>query len=343
MAPLPHVSVIMGGPSTEHAVSLASGRMVFEALDRSRYRVSALVIHRDGRWERTTDPAGVPLVPEGAPPRPRREEAIRGAALLADVDLAFLALHGTFGEDGTIQGFLETLGVPYTGSGRLASALAMDKVMAKRVFRQAGLPVAAEILVDRATWQADRSGVLAAVTALGPVVAIKPNVGGSSVGVSRAEGEAAAAEGLAAALAVAPAALVEPWLDGAEITVAVLEDADGEPRPLPPVAIRPRRGRFFDFASKYETGGADEICPAPLDPADAESLGALALEAHRALGARGLSRADFILTPGGPVLLEVNTLPGLTPNSLLPKAAAAAGLPFPRLVDRIVQRALAAV
>lgn len=343
MAGLPQIAVVMGGPSTEHAVSMASGRMVFQALDRTRYRVSALVIGRDGRWQRTLDPASVPLVADGPLLRPRREEAIRGAALLADVDLAFLALHGTFGEDGTIQGFLETLGVPYTGSGPLASALAMDKVMAKKIFRQAGLPVAPEVTVDRTAWEAGREAVLAAVEALGPLVAIKPNAGGSSVGVSRARGPAAVAEGLGAALAVAPSALVEPWLEGTEVTVAVLEDEAGRPAALPPIAILPRRGSFFDFASKYEDGGAEEVCPAPLAPAVTAAVSELAVAAHGALGARGLSRADFILTPAGPVLLEVNTIPGLTPNSLLPKAALAAGLPFPQLVDRIVRRALAAV
>jgi D-alanine-D-alanine ligase len=314
------VAVIAGGPSEEHGVSVLSGVMVCRALaDHPRYRPTLWVIEPDGRWRQQAPDA--PATYFAKPPAGRWNRAAMAAGVqrLVDYDLAFLALHGRFGEDGTIQGLLEALGMPYSGSRPLASALAMDKRRAKQWFALHGIPVAQEY----------RS----AAEVVYPVV-VKPNTGGSSVGVHLA----ANLEELQQALQEAgPEALIEECVSGREVTCAVLQQLDGTLKALPVVEIIPRRGRFFDFASKYEDGGADEICPAPIDPAAASAIQELAIRAHQALGCRHFSRTDMILTAQGPVVLETNTIPGMTPNSLLPKAAQAAGLSFSSLVEHLLR------
>ncbi|MBX5467809.1 MAG: D-alanine--D-alanine ligase [Firmicutes bacterium] len=310
------VAVVAGGLSEEHAISVASGTMVVEALaGHARYQPALVVIGRDGVWRLgPTEAAGVTGIS-------RAKATAEGVRLLAEFDLAFLALHGRFGEDGTIQGVLEYLGLPYTGSRLLASALAMDKRRAKQWFRAHGLPVPRDV--------APEAGMEF------PVV-VKPNCGGSSVGVQLVDSP----DALEAALAAAgPGALVEERLLGREVTCAVLEDLSGEVEALPVIEIVPRRGRFFDFAAKYEEGGADEVCPAPLAVEVTARIQALAVAAHQALGCRHFSRTDMILTADGPVILETNTIPGLTPASLLPKAARAAGMSFAQLVERLLRLA----
>jgi D-alanine-D-alanine ligase len=338
------VIVVMGGPSGEHEVSVASGRMVADAL-RSGYEVAALVIGRDGRWALKA-PEDVPALA----PRPQdtslapaeTRQTIAGIQHLVDADVVFLALHGRFGEDGTLQGLLETIGLPYTGSGPLASALAMHKAKAKQLFVLHGLQVPRGILVTADQLRGDLDGVVRrALDQVGLPAVVKPNQGGSSLGAGLARG----ADELRAALVEAAwqdaSVLVEEQLAGTEITCAVVETLDGVPEPLPLIEIVPHRGVFFDFASKYDSGGADEIVPARVSPEETRLLQETAVRAHQALGCEGFSRTDMFLTDRGPVVLEVNTIPGMTPNSLLPKAAAAAGIPFPDLVDRLVKLAQA--
>jgi D-alanine-D-alanine ligase len=315
------VAVIAGGPSEEHGVSVLSGAMVCRALaDHPRYRPTLWVIEPDGRWHQQAPDTPATYSAKAPAGRWNRAAMAAGVQQLVDFDLAFLALHGRFGEDGTIQGLLEALGMPYSGSRPLASALAMDKRRAKQWFGLHGLPVAHEY----------RS---AAEIRAYPVV-VKPNTGGSSVGVHLVR----TVEELEEALQEAgPEVLIEECVAGREVTCAVLQQVDGNLEALPVVEIIPRRGPFFDFASKYEDGGADEICPAPLDPAEASAIQELAIRAHQALGCRHFSRTDMILTAQGPVILETNTIPGMTPNSLLPKAAQAAGLSFSSLVEHLLR------
>ncbi|MFO0750799.1 MAG: D-alanine--D-alanine ligase [Myxococcota bacterium] len=252
-------------------------------------------------------------------------------------DVAFIAMHGPDGEDGRVQGALEMLGIAYQGSGIQASAVGLDKVRTKAVYRAAGLPVAKDRVVSgRVDWRA-----LAAE--LGLPLVLKTPASGSSVGVVIATTlDELAAQGQAL-VAEAGSLLCEQYVHGREFTAPVVEGPDGTPSALPAVEIRPVTAAFFDYVAKYTPGATDELCPAPIDPVLEAEIRALGLAAHRVLGCRGYSRTDLIVRADGrPVLLETNTLPGLTAESLLPKSAAVAGLPFPALVQRLLERARAA-
>jgi D-alanine-D-alanine ligase len=242
--------------------------------------------------------------------------------------VAFIALHGRGGEDGTVQGLLECLGIPYTGSGVLASALAMDKQQSKWIFRAHGLPTPDFEVFSRETRGPRRLERLAF-----PVV-VKPVCEGSSVGMSVVAARAALAPALAKAFRYDPEAIVEAYVPGRDLTVGVLGDLT-----FPVVEMRPRGG-FYSYRAKYKKGQTEYLVPAPLTARQAERTRELALAAHRALGCRGASRVDFRLDGRGrPLLLEVNTIPGMTETSLLPKAAGAAGIGFDELVARILATA----
>lgn len=292
------VGVLLGGWSSEREVSLATGAAVAGAL-------------RDKGWDVVTIDAGPDL-----------------ATRLVDegVDVAWIALHGRGGEDGCVQGLLEVLRIPYTGSGVMASAVAMDKIATKRMLR--GVPglVMAEQVVARAgdPWPAD----------LGGAVIVKPSVGGSTVGMQIVEDPAAWDAALAAAIAEHPEVLVEEVVRGEEITVAVL---DG--RALPVVRIIPESG-FFDFAAKYEKGKTVYEVPAALPDAVVAEAQRAAVAAYEGVGCRGLARADFLVRADGtPVFLEINTLPGMTATSLSPMAAGSVGIDFATLCEKVLQGA----
>lgn len=245
-------------------------------------------------------------------------------------DFAFLNLHGSPGEDGLIQALLHAAGCPYQGSGPEASFLALNKAASKQIFRSAGLVTADwELLVAKPgpEWR----------PSFGFPAFFKPNTGGSSVGMSLVRDEAELSSALEAAFAEGREVLAEPALDGLEVTCAVLGH-----EALPPILIKPKAGIFFDYQSKYVQDAAEEICPAPLPEDVLGKVRRAALKAHQVLGLSGYSRSDFILTGDTPVLLEVNTLPGMTATSLLPKAAAAVGLDFPALIARLIELGLTA-
>ncbi len=319
------IALIMGGRSGEHEVSLETGKAVAAALERLGHTRFEVVLGKEGgaRW-----PGGSGSVAQAL-------TAIAGWA----PDVAFIAMHGADGEDGRVQGTLDLFGIPYQGSGVATSALGMHKSWTKAVYRAAGLPVAADVTLrrgDRPDWaaMADRHGL--------PLV-LKTSQSGSSVGVEVVESVEALAERGDALLAETDALLVEQYVTGREFTVPVLEDADGAARALPVIEIRPRSARFFDYAAKYTPGATDELCPAPIDEPLTERLQALGLAAHAALSCRGYSRTDVIVDASGqPHLLETNTLPGLTRESLFPKAAGAAGMSFEQLVAALLARAHAA-
>jgi len=256
--------------------------------------------------------------------------------------VVFPAVHGAVGEDGCLQGMLEILGLPYVGSGVLASALAMSKPHAKAHFRAAGLPIAQDLSVRRGD---DVPGVARRLLAeVGPQLVVKPAAGGSAIGVAVLTSgvtEAVLVEAIERALAIEPTALVERFVSGKEVTCAVLEDASGEPRALSPTLILPQAGAFYDFRSKYGTAGSVHRCPAPFTPALTARIQAQAVTAHRALGCRDLSRVDFVVDDDASetTVLEVNTLPGMTATSLFPEAAQVAGISFSALCDRLVRKA----
>ena len=321
------VAVLMGGRSSEREISLRTGRGVAQALRNLGHDVAAV------------DAANGRLLPAGEEERaalptqalePAGETALARPETLAGAEVVFIALHGAAGENGTLQALLDLAGKTYTGSGMLASALAMNKAISKRIFAQAGIPTP--------RWQLLEPGQDAGavdLTALGglPLV-IKPNEEGSSVGLTivHETSELPGAITLAAGLGEV---LIEEFIPGRELTVAVLGD-----EPLPIVEIRPKSG-LYDYESKYTAGRSEYFCPADLPEELAARVRALGLEAARVLGCRGVSRVDFRMNDDSvPYCLEVNTVPGMTPTSLVPMAAKARGLSYDQLVQRMLELAL---
>jgi D-alanine-D-alanine ligase len=328
--------VLAGGRSFEREISLVSARAILGALAArpapgeppGPARCVEVAIEPDGAWRvdgERCDPAAA-------------------IATLPRETLYFLGLHGGEGENGAVQGFLETASRRYTGSGVGASALCMDKRAARLVAREGGIAVAPGTWIDAAEWNATPDAAIArAASVSGAGWAVKPNAGGSSVAttmVDRAEDLAAAIE---TALATGDAVLVEARIRGTEATCAVLGNANGELRALTPVEIVPRAGAYFDWQQKYAADGAEELCPPRTIGIDMqERLKALASRLHRMSGCDGYSRSDFIVQAGGsePVFLEVNTLPGMTDRSLLPRSARADGMSFRALCLEILALAV---
>ncbi|WP_028583565.1 D-alanine--D-alanine ligase family protein [Desulfogranum mediterraneum] len=302
------LALIAGGKSAEREVSLKGAAGVEEALDRERYELV--------RYDPATDLVALAQDAES-------------------IDVAFVLLHGLWGEDGTIQGLLELLGIPYQGAGVLGSALAMHKHLAKTLYRQEGLPVAQWQLATAAHLEAP--GPL--LEALRLPLVVKPVKQGSSIGMTIVREPEELTTALALAFQHDDEVMVEEYIKGREITVGVI--GNDELMALPLVEIIPdSRFDFFDYEAKYVPGASTEICPAKVDAAIVQLAQEYALRAHRCLQLKGYSRTDMLVREGELFLLETNTIPGMTPTSLLPQAAAAAGLPFPRLLDRLIELAL---
>jgi len=304
------IALIAGGKSGEREVSLAGATEVAKALDQEKYEVT--------RYDPATDLALV-------------------VADAGKIDMAFILLHGPLGEDGTMQGFLDLLGIPYQGAGVLGSALAMDKNLAKILYRSAGLAVAAwEMAVPE-----DQNNPARLLATLPLPLVVKPIRQGSSLGMSIATTGAELAEGLKRAFSFDSEVMVEQYVKGREITGGVI--GNRELTALPIVEIIPGEGyAFFDYQAKYQPGASREVCPAELPEEVTEAAQRIAMEAHRILQLRGYSRTDMIVAADGTIyVLETNTIPGMTPTSLLPQAARAHGLPFPALLDRLIELALA--
>ncbi|MBD3393311.1 MAG: D-alanine--D-alanine ligase [Chitinivibrionales bacterium] len=336
------VGVLMGGPSAEHEVSLASGLEILKNLDRNAYRARAVVISREGRFFHCDADAELPSSGDLAAPGDARMfegplDAGMTGPLWEKLDVAVLGLHGSFGEDGRIQGFLDTVGIPYTGSGVSASAIGMDKIASQWIFQAAGMTTPPssvytcghpEVDVDAL---AERHGF--------PCYAKCPQSGSSRL-MGRA-GSRAELERLLDDLSPhADQILVESSVDGDEYSCPVLEYPDGSLAALPPILIRPLSSSFFDYTAKYAAGACEEIVPAPCPPGLTRRIQECARKAHAVLGCRGLTRTDMIVKDGSLYILELNTLPGLTPASLAPKAFAAAGGTYSQLLDILVETAL---
>lgn len=341
------IVVLAGGISTERAVSLVTGCGVCRALRERGHRailvdlflgveeppanLEALFDAPDGLCPDAAIEARAPDL--GAVRRTRRDQGPSRIGpgvleLCRLADMVFIGLHGQDGEDGRVQALLDLLGVPYTGSGYLGSGMAMDKAVAKGVMRAAGIPTPDWRLLDYTGEGAER---LAEELPM-PCV-IKTTTGGSSLGVFLPEDRAALRAALEEVRRFGGQVMWEQRISGRELTVAVLGD-----RALPPIEILPAE-RDFDYAAKYQAGGARELCPAPVTEAEAGLVQDLALRVHRALGLEVYSRADFILDKEGRAwCLEVNSLPGMTPGSLIPKAAGAVGMDYPALCEEIVER-----
>lgn len=308
------VAVIYGGRSGEHDISLRSSESIMQAMDRSKYEISEYFITREGKWQPR------PILPEpGAHP---------------DIDVVFPVLHGTFGEDGTVQGLLELADLPYVGAGVLASSLAMDKELMKRVCRERGLPV-----VEYVT-QARGSLDTAEITSRLPFpVFVKPANLGSSVGISKAHNRAGLEKALALASQYDRKIIVERGIIGREFECSVL----GNERPEASLAceILPSRD-FYDYEDKYLLDQAKFELPAKIDPAQMAELRRLAVECYRAVECEGMARVDFLLeaATGRLYINEINTIPGFTSISMYPKMWEQSGLAYPKLIDRLIELAL---
>ena len=348
------VAVLMGGTSNERAVSLSTGNMILQALNPEKYKVIAIdtkeilalsapspLLSLPTPQETSETGEATSTLQAGTSLSPL-STVTEGVAVQTDrPDVVFIALHGKGGEDGTIQGMLELMGLPYTGSGVLASALAMDKTMSKRLFRSAGIPVIPEVVIRRSHALSDAEIIAKVCAELGELpVFVKPNAEGSTVGCALVTGPEQLPAAVANALKYDPVALVETYVQGMEITVGVLGNADAELQALPVIEIVPKSA-FYDYESKYADGGSEHIIPARLPEATLQRAQEIALQCHTLLGCRGMSRTDMIVTQDQLYVLETNTIPGMTPTSLLPQAAEHAGISFADLLDRILELGVA--
>lgn len=309
----------MGGPSEEHEVSLKSGEMVANVLDSGKYEIRKVLISKEGEWE---------ILPHH---------------LKSYADVAFIALHGPYGEDGTVQDMLGQANIPYHGTGPLESALAMNKFLSLQLFRDAGFAVPLSFLITEKDWQNGPSGVLRQIQHyLEFPFVVKPNNNGSSYGITIVKNKSDISPAFNEAFNVSQEVLIQEYVEGKEVTCGVLDHGwAGSEVALLPTEIIPKVSHFFDYKAKYDKGGSDEVTPPEGMPEHTiRTIQKTAREIHRLAGCKGVSRVDMILNNRGQLfILEVNTLPGLTSESLLPKAAEASGIPFTTLLDRLIHSA----
>lgn len=349
------VAILMGGPSSEHAVSLASGHAVLSALDRAQYEAIPIVISHEGSWQVHADAQAAfaegralsTLEGTGGeiswPGRlvPISAEQLSFAPRGSDLAVAFIAMHGRYGEDGTVQGLLEAAGIPYTGSGILASALAMDKHRTLLLARALGIRIPAYVCLRRGMYT--EAAIKMHTEELGYPFVVKPNRSGSSVGVSIVSQVSELAAALATAFAEDAEILLQQYIKGRELNCGIL--GTGPHAQALPLDEAISKNAFYDYEAKYQPGLAEHRTPADVSAETAKELSEAALMLYEAVTCTGMARIDFFLATNGDVsgqifFNEINTIPGLTPTSILPKEAAAAGITFPELVDRLIIDAL---
>jgi D-alanine-D-alanine ligase len=302
------IALLAGGWSGEREISIMSGDAVYKALDKDRYNVT--------RYD----------------PRDDLETLIRARK---DIELAFILLHGKFGEDGTIQGLLDLLGIPFVGSGVLPSALAFNKKMAKDIFKNAGL----KVIKDEMLYKGKEFSVDHIMDNIGSSTVVKPVAEGSSLGVSVCHTREELIKGIEKAFMHSQEVMVESYIQGREVTCGVIGCKELETLPI--VEIMPEQGhKFFDYEAKYTPGATREICPANIPISLKQRIEDYAKKAHNALNCRTWSRIDMIIKGENVYILEINTIPGMTDNSLVPLAARAAGIPLSQLLDRLIELSL---
>jgi D-alanine-D-alanine ligase len=337
------VAVLVGGRSTEHEISCISGQSIVAALDPDRYDVSVVGIARNGRWVRADDGGPSIISVDGRLPEISADAPDADLSTCLAVDVVFPVLHGPWGEDGTVQGLLETLGVPYVGSGVLSSAVSMDKGFMKATLAHAGLDGGRYVVVTDRQWQADPGAALVQIGTLGLPVFVKPARAGSSLGIVKVHSADALHEAIESARKHDPRIIVEAAVkDAREIECGVLVDPEGTPRASRCAEIIVNeRHEFYDFEAKYLDDSATLVVPAEL-PSDVEdAVRDLAVRAFDALDCDGLARADFFVRADGSIVInEVNTMPGFTSISMYPRMWAASGVDYPTLVDRLIADAL---
>lgn len=323
------VAVLCGGMSSERDVSIQTGRQVADALSTDRYAVSIVSIDAEGRWFFESDTLSS-----------EEERAVDALSLSKIVDVVFIALHGKFGEDGTIQAILERVNIPYTGSGVVASALGMDKSKCSEAVRNVSVPVPEFFLARE---KDDTCLVLENIeNTFGFPCVVKPNASGSSVGVSIAHNANDVAMSLKNSWREDETAIVQQYIPGREFSCGVMGNTEqAEIEVLPVVEITPKSSEFFDYGAKYTPNASEEVCPALLPKEVTDSIQKFSILAHTTLGCDGLTRSDFRFDPKGNIFfLEINTIPGQTKTSLCPKEAAAAGMTFFEFLEKQIALAL---
>ena len=355
------IGVIFGGRSGEHEVSIRSARSVIEAIDKSKYEVVPIAITKEGNW--LAPAAAAELLPASAQrllSKPQLGSSKEDVAIVGDpsrnglieldskaklgrLDVVFPVLHGTYGEDGTLQGLLELAAIPFVGCGTLASSCGMDKVVMKALFKQAGLPICRYTWVLRTDWENDPEGVTRRIKReIGLPCFVKPANLGSSVGVSKATDKGSLAKAIDLAARYDRKIMIEELVDGREIECAVIGNDEPEASLPGEYVIHEESARFLDYTEKYSsTGHVDFVVPARISKTLIAKIQKLAVRAYKAIDASGLSRVDFFLKKDGELLLnEINTLPGLTDVSGFPKMWEATGVSFPRVIDRLIDLAI---
>lgn len=349
------VGIIFGGRSAEHEVSLASARGIMDALDPEKYEVVQIGITKEGRWivsdkawqalksgESANAPSAALLGDPSQRALMRLEDHSQAVTVtrLTELDVVFPVLHGTYGEDGTVQGLLELADLPYVGAGVTASAVGMDKAIMKAVFQANGLPVVPWLLFLRRDWERDPEGVMARIESTLPYpVFTKPANLGSSVGVTKVHDRTELPGALALAARYDRKIIVEQGIDAREIEVSILGNDD--PIASIPGEVVPAQ-EFYNYAAKYLDEKTALLIPAPIPPELAERARSLAVAAYKAIDCAGLSRVDFLLDrhTGELWVNEVNTIPGFTPMSMYPKMWEASGISYSELVERLIELAL---
>jgi D-alanine-D-alanine ligase len=339
------VGILFGGRSAEHEVSVVSAQGVMGAIDRERFQVVPLGITKDGAWltpEETQDAlAAVNAERLAGLKGPTEAGGIRPQvlAVLDELDVVFPLVHGTFGEDGSLQGFLEILDVAYVGAGVAGSAVGMDKALQQMIFRQAGLPVPRSLVVTESRWQDEGPAQARDVEAkVGYPCFVKPANSGSSIGTSKVRSREDLADAMTEAFRFDRKALIEQAIDGRQVECAVLGNDHPKASPLGEIVFT---REFYDYVAKYEDSTTKLIIPAELSPDETSVLQAMAIDAFQAIDCAGMGRVDFFLGANGqPYLNEVNTIPGFTPVSMYPKLWEAAGLSYRDLITKLIELGL---
>jgi len=340
--PRVRVAVVYGGRSSEHAISCVSAGSILRHLDPERFEVVAVGITADGAWVRTdVDPDDLAITDRHLPEVTGHTDSplALAAEILASVDVVFPILHGPYGEDGTIQGLLEMAGVPYVGAGVLASAAGMDKEFAKKLMAADGLPIGDYLVLRPRQAEPDPNDI----ARLGFPLFVKPARGGSSIGVSRVTSAAELPSAIADARRHDPKVIIEASIEGRELECGVLEYPDGSigASTIGEIRVAGVADGFYDFETKYLDDAAELDVPAAVDDDVVAQLQELAIRTFAALDCQGLARVDFFLTADGPVVNEINTMPGFTTISMYPRMWGASGVDYPTLVGTMVETALA--
>ena len=345
MASPMRVGILFGGRSAEHEVSVVSAQGVMAAIDRERFQVAPLGVTKDGAWltpEETRDAlaaiqserlASVTASPAASGIRPQVLAALR------ELDVVFPLIHGTFGEDGSLQGLLEMLDLPYVGAGVAASAVGMDKALQQLILRQAGLPVPQSLAVTAGRWQAEGSALAREVERqIGYPNFVKPANSGSSIGTSKVRSREDLADAMTEAFRYDRKVLVEQAIEGRQVECSVLGNDEPQASPLGEIVFT---REFYDYVAKYADPSTRLVIPAELPADQTRGLQDMAIAAYRALDCAGMARVDFFLSSDGrPYLNEINTIPGFTPVSMYPKLWEAAGLSYRDLITRLIELGL---